>query len=821
MSDIRLSIEYCFQQFTRIIFKNRIKVLGITLALVASLAWQVRDIEINASTEEMLHENDPHLIAYNHFKEQFGKSDPILVMVEAPDLFNDTFIQRLKKLHEDFEHHVPYLSEITSLVNVRSTYGDRDTLLTDELLKNWPDTSIPRGKIKPYALSNSYYRNYVLSEDGGSTGIVIERMDHALLSETSELDGFGDEFSMEGADSGTPVSHQLSAKQVTEIIQAIQQVIDRHQTRDFKLSFTGSDPMVDTFNRTSDLDMKKFVVLSGLIIILFLILLLRRISGVVYPLTIVSSASICTMGLMALSETPISIMTTVVPSFIMAVGVADAVHILAIFYKQFDGGAEKEEAISYAMGHSGLAVLMTSVTTAAGLLSFSLAEIATIAEMGIFASIGVILALLFTVVLLPALISFFPVSTKKTKASPPGPGIMDRILGGFARVSTSHPFKIIGISTLFLVVSVWFCFKLELSSRIIDYFPEDHPARITLEHIEDRLKGSVVVEVIVDTGVENGIQDPLFLRKIQALSEEINQIKADGIYVGKVFSIIDIVKEINQALHGNEPSYYTIPQTRKEVAQNLFLLENRGAHDLQKLTDSRFSKARITLKTKWADSMDYKPFVAHLEKRFREEFGPETTITVTGIAALLAWTIPAALHSMLESYAIALVVITLLMVIMLGDIKMGLLSMFPNLLPIIMVMGLIDTVGLKLDINTLFIGSIAIGLVVDDTIHFMYNFRKYFNQTGDSFKAVELTLTGTGRAMLVTSIVLAANFFIMLTGELNHTNRFGFFSGIVIILALLADFLLAPALMTVATKNRAIEEAPNKPSSEPVFSKAS
>ncbi len=162
---------------------------------------------------------------------------------------------------------------------------------------------------------------------------------------------------------------------------------------------------------------------------------------------------------------------------------------------------------------------------------------------------------------------------------------------------------------------------------------------------------------------------------------------------------------------------------------------------------------------------------------------------------------------MAKSYLIALAIITVFMLVLVGDFKLGFLSMCPNLLPIIMVMGLIRIFGYNLDINTLFIGSIAIGLVVDDTIHFMYNFRKYYSLTGDSKKAIEETLLGTGRALLITSIVLCANFFTLLTGALNNSRIFGLFTGIVIIFALLADFILAPALMTLATKKRVESES--------------
>jgi predicted RND superfamily exporter protein len=286
------------------------------------------------------------------------------------------------------------------------------------------------------------------------------------------------------------------------------------------------------------------------------------------------------------------------------------------------------------------------------------------------------------------------------------------------------------------------------------------------------------------------------------LIHRIEAIKTDEFYVGKVISIIDIVKETHQALHGNDKSYYSIPDDRATVAQELLLFENSRPEEIEKIADSLFRETRITLKTKWSDSVIYERYVKQLKQMFDEAFKGEAEVTVTGLAALLARTIPAALHSMAKSYIIAFVVISILMLLLVGNVKLGLLSMCPNLLPIFMVMGLISLCGIPLDINSLFIGSIAIGLVVDDTIHFVYNFRKYLDETGSPQSAIRETFLGTGRALLMTSIILSMHFFVLLSASLKHSSNFGLFTGIVIIFALLSDFLLAPALLLLATKNK-------------------
>jgi predicted RND superfamily exporter protein len=253
-------------------------------------------------------------------------------------------------------------------------------------------------------------------------------------------------------------------------------------------------------------------------------------------------------------------------------------------------------------------------------------------------------------------------------------------------------------------------------------------------------------------------------------------------------------------LHANDPNYYRIPKDRKTVAQEFLLFENSGSDDLEQIVDSQFSKTRITIKTPWVDSVILNEFRKQMKSEFQSTFSGKADITITGLAALMARTIPAALHSMANSYGIAFLVITVMMILMLGDIRIGLLSMLPNLLPILFIMGIIGLSGIPLDMNTLMIGSIAIGLVVDDTVHFMYNFRRYYNISGDARIAIQETLLGTGRAMLITSLVLSMGFFVLILASLKNFNIFGFFTGMTILFALLADFVLAPALMILVTR---------------------
>lgn len=801
MAVLKKRIETLFERLARITYHHRLKAIVAMALFICFTGYLSKNLTVDTATESMLHKSDPSLMKYNEFRDQFGRSEIVALLVESPDIFNRNFLKKLQTFQDALETETPHLKKITSLVNVRNTWGEGDTLYVDSLISDVEndDTEL----LKQRALSNPFYYNYVLSTDKKSTALIVETvasvLDEPEIRNTgeSDMDDFGDSSVMDTGGS----THYITADEKADVNAAIFRVMEDFQTEDFRITYSGGQVVVDVFNKATGNDTTRLVKIMVLVITGFLFLLFRRLSGVIIPIVIVASATLTTLGLMGVTATPISVMTNILPAFLVSVGIADAVHVLAIFYRRFQNGDSKEDAICYAMGHSGLAIFMTSVTTAAGLLSFTIAEIATISDLGIFASAGVIMAFIYTIILLPALIAISPIKRKpQTKIKKPSER-MDAFLLFFGKISIGHPYKIIGVCVVLFVISLYYIFQLHFSSFILTYFPKDHPSKIDLQHMESHLGGSISFEVLVDTKKENGIHDPAILKSIETITPQLEAIKNDRIHVGKVISIVDIVKETNQALHENKPEFYSIPDDKTTISQELLLFENSGSDDLEKITDSMFSKTRISLKTKWSDSVIYETFVETLYEMFRAEFGDRAEITVTGLAALLARTISAALQSMAKSYVIALVVITILMLLLVGDFRLGMLSMCPNLLPIFMVMGLISACGINLDINTLFIGSIAIGLVVDDTIHFMYNFRKYLDETGSPEQAIRETFLGTGRALLITTIVLSMNFFVLMTATLNHSIKFGFFTGLAILFALMSDFFLAPALLFLATRN--------------------
>jgi uncharacterized protein len=805
---IRNRIEHFFSRLAGILYRHRLKSIGLTLTVVAFLTYLIPGLVMDTSTVALLRQSDSTRMQYDAFRDQFNENEMLIIAVTPPEVFDLAFLRRLKSFHEDLQANVPHVKEITSLINARDTYGRDDELVVGALLDTWPTTPSGLEAFKKRVFANPLYIDTLISEDGKVTTLLVET--HAVLQDPAHEGGLLDGFEEVEAfsESGPPVPAAVSApryfgeKENREVIAAINRIIAAYDSPDFSISMAGDPVVMDVYNRAMETDIVKVVLLSLLTIAGFLTLLFRRVSGVLLPELVIIFALLSTAGLLAFFHVTIKLTTVVLPGFLLAVSVGYAVHILAIFYVQYQRGHGKEEAITYAVGHSGFAVVLTALTTAASLLSFAFAELTAIADLGFFGAAGVLLALVYTILLLPACIALFPIRRKSDRREGKKAAAMDRVLLAFSAFSTGHPKKVVAAAMALLAVSIYYTFQVSYSHNVLGWIAATEKITADVPYIDAHMNGTIVLEVILDTGTADGVKDPLFLNRLQAFKQEILAYVDSHLRVGKVYAIDDILMEVNQSLNDNAPADYALPETYNAISQELLLFENSGSDDLERFVDRDYRIARLSIKTPWTDAVYLKTFLAHVQTMLAHHFPDVEVRVVTGIPALLARSIPAALHSMAKSYAIAFLVITLLMILHVGDVKIGLLSMISNLLPIFMTMGIMGAFSIKLDMSTIMIGSIAIGIVVDDTLHFMYNFRKFFDQTGSASLAIEKTMLGTGRAMLLTSLILSSGFFILMTASLSLLVVFGWLTGITIVFALLADFIVNPALMVLVNGRR-------------------
>jgi len=816
MKETKKKAERFFQLFSETIIRFRWPALIVALLISGLLASQVRHLTIDTSNEGFLHENDPILITYNEFRDQFGRDDMLAIAIHSDTIFSKPFLSKLKKLHEEIADTVPHINDITSMVNARNTTGKGDTLLVDDLLAHFPESDEEMAVLKQQVMTNPLYKNQLISENGTFTSIVIESDVYTGSDEDDLLGGFDEQ--QPAAESNTYASGQyLSDAENSEFVAAVRKVVKKYESNDFRIYMAGSPVVMHTIKQFMMMDMQRFMRLALLTIGICLFIMFRRISGIFLPLLVVALSLLSTLGIMAITGTSFKIPITILPSFLLAVGVGASVHVLSLTYQKMRKNVVKDQAIVWAFSHSGLAIVMTSLTTAAGLASFSMAKVAPIADLGFFSAVGVVLSLFFTLTILPALLSILPIKHKEKKHESRS-NRMDRLLDRLTDFSVDRYKVVLSGAACIIILGLIGISRVYFSHNPLKWLPEDLNVRQSTEMIDSKLKGSVVLEIILDTGRENGLYDRETLQTMDRLITELeNDYQNEKLFIGKTISVITILKEIHQALHANDEKFYRIPENEKLIPQEFLLFENSGSDDLQNSVDSLFRMARITVKVPWLDALLYVPFIQDVKKRFNDAFvtdrpkdSQKFQVTVTGIMSLFGRIIHAAIYSAAQSYGIALVIITFLMIILIGEWRLGLISMIPNLGPIFVVLGFMGWIGLPLDMFTMLIASIAIGIAVDDTIHFMYHFKRYFNQIGDVKEAVNHTLHTAGRAILTTSAVLTIGFFIFMFASMNNLFYFGLLVGIAILLALGADLLLAPALMALMLqKNRKRSQAPH------------
>ena len=799
----RTKTESKIELFSDWLFENAKITIVVIFVLVAGIASQLPSLKIDTTTEGFLHKSDPMRVQYDEFRDQFGRDEKLMIAVKTQNIFDLDFLEKLDRFHHALEDELPNIKGVDSLINARNTYGIEGELIVEPLIDNLPQNNEDLISLKETVTNNSLYKNSLYSEDFRMTTVTIDTETYSNNGASQDATNLEFDDSLEFDDDSIGGQRlYLTDAENDEIIAQTQQIMQRFNDDNFEIYLSGSAAIAGIFKQALMNDSVIFISLMMIVIMIVLFILFRRISGVILPLSCVSLTLIMTVSLMSIFSAPFTMATQIMPTFLLAVVTSASIHLLAVFYKDFAKTNDKKKSLRYAMGHSGLAIIMTSVTTAVGLWSFSFSGVAPVADLGVFASSGVMVGLVFTLVFLPALVSVTNFKVVKQKSSEDEHSLMDRALIGISVFATTRPKLIISVSTVLIICAAIIAAQLRFSHFPLQWLPEDNFARVATEAVDENLKGSLTLEVIIDTEKTNGLYNPELLRVIDDVSKNINSISTGNMFVGKVISYIDVIKETNRALNENRDEYYAIPDDSDLIAQEFLLFESSGNNDLASLVDANYSKARLTLKTPFIDSLEANTFIDNAQIYLDQKFGSLAKVTFTGIGTLMTVTFEEAIYSSAVSYILAFSLITILMVLLIGNLKIGLISMIPNLLPIVILSTIMVIFKMPLDMFTLLIGAIALGLAVDDTVHFMHNFRRYELQYNDVDKAVRLTLMGTGRAITLTSIVLALGFLVLTFSQMNNMFDFGVLTASAILVALLADFFLMPAIMKLIIKDR-------------------
>src|SRR5690606_19107141 len=374
-----------------------------------------------------------------------------------------------------------------------------------------------------------------------------------------------------------------------------------------------------------------------LIIAALLWLVFRRVVMIFLPLSVSLVSVASTVGSMSFLNIPMTSAAQIMPSFILTVGVANAVHLFVVFYQRLKLLEPKREALSHALGHSGMAILMTSITTIVGLLSFYSSSVKPVADFGMITALGIFNALLASLILLPALIAWLPLKEQK-QLEDHSAALSQRILLRCGHYAVHHPWKVIAAFSIAVAISLAFAVQMRFSHNPLVWFPKEDPFRLITELSNEKLGGGIVLEIVIDTGKENGLKDPELLKRMDEVQQYALQNVHGVIDVKNTVSMVDIVKEIHQALNNNDPAFYAIPDDPQLLAQEILLFENSGSDHLQILVDGKVSKTRMALSVPFMDSEHYPAFEQSIRRELEKRLAGKADFEFTGILAMMGET---------------------------------------------------------------------------------------------------------------------------------------------------------------------------------------
>lgn len=760
-------------------------------------------LKIDSSLERYLKAEDPFLKDYMAFKEKFGQQDKVLLGIYSDDVFSRDFLMSLKKFHQALETQVPYAVEVGSLLTLDIFKNSGNQLSVSNLMGGLPVSEASLKVSTDMIRTTPIYKNRYFSENGKFT-IVFVSLDPCLSHKyqaADPLEGFFKD--LLAPEKELPGSHPcfLTEKENDEMIEAVSKTVLKYSRENFRIHTTGLPVYKQFIRKTMQKDAATFVTLSSLVILFFLHVFFRSREGIWLPFVIVLCSMISTLGLMVLFNRPIKTPTTILPSLLLVVGLGDSIHILNLYYQNLANGLCREKAMTNAVGKSGRALLITSLTTAVGIASFSSADVAPVADLGLFGCMGVMIAFVYTLVLLPASLALLP-GKDLPKTGVQARLRLDKVLDRIAVFSTRYAGIIVASSLIMALVCTAGVMKLKITHNPLLWLSKAEPIRQATEKIDKEINGMINVEILIQAKNGDTVQSPAMLKSIERLHRYFKENTINGIRVDKTFSIVDIVKFTHFVLNNGHEAFYRIPENPSAIFQQLLLVEMGSWNLIKELTGLDDHTARFTAYAPWVDAVAYGPFLDEIQMECREIFGNGYHISITGQIPLLARTLSATIHSMVKSYKICVVTITALMILLLASVRMGFFSMIPNLLPVWISMGIMGWFKFPLDMYTLLVGSIVLGIIVDDTVHFMHYFNRYRSEGFRVEDACAMTLKTAGPAMLITTAVISSGAVVFLLSTLNSLRYFGAAVAGVSILSLLCDLIFVPALVTLVLKDK-------------------
>ncbi|HIO10600.1 MAG TPA: hypothetical protein EYN12_02830 [Deltaproteobacteria bacterium] len=829
--------------------------IALTLLIVSGGAF----VKIDMTLDSFFQDDDPTKLEMNRFRSLFGSDEVAYVIYKArdSDVFSEKSLRLVSEIQEELLHYRLYLSagemspldhitDVKTILNVSFMEAGEDSLISRNFIGDIiPQTNEEREKIRKAALEHPDYPLLYISENTEYGAIIIRtdfgtkikgepysapyRDDFAESTQehTNNTENFGfEEFESEeeafdvgsenvavielGQTGGLPEFETPGMPDYAEFMRVLNAKLGQAKfSEHLEFHPVGNPPLMAFFN---DVIVEEIGLVSALSIVLIAVvlwILFRSFSAVVWPLVIIIVTLLWVVGLIGWTVETMSMMLNIIIFLVLAIGVADTVHILSGYLFFRNHGESHEEALRSVFRKTALACMLTSITTMIGMFSLLLVPIKPIQSFGLFSGIGVFIAFLLTVFVLPLMLDLWSPYAKNPKASltkkkhrldDDGQRMhfVQSILRKVEPLSYRFPLAVTLSFVLAAVILAYGITKVKIDTNMVNIIKEGQPMRTTYNLVDRFMGGSGSAEILVNTGKIDGLKDPRILNAMDDL-----QIFVKNEFphlVTKSTSLVNISKDSFKALNEGQDSMYVIPDDPGILANTLFMFNNANPKERRRMVTDDYSLGRISVNLRNSGSQEYNDMIFRIhnfaDRRFAELKSdyPKLKVRVTGTLAMLSQMTDYISWSQVRSFGLALIVISLLLLLVFSSYRAGMVALLPNIFPVLTIFGIMGYLEISLDTDTLLVAPITIGIAVDDTIHFLTNYRAEVSKHGNIKEGIIKTFRETGQAITFTSIILSIGFLIFLMSSHQGLSNFGIMSAIAFFTALLADLFLLPSM---------------------------
>ena len=730
------------------------------------------------SIEIWLSKNDRDFEYYKGFLKKFGDEEFLVIALSAVDIFTKERIQEINAIAERLKKFDGVVS-VTSLADVF-----KDTIkspLFQEKLKGQKNRPV-LNVFKKAVITDPLYQNTLISGNGKTTAVIA-----VVKSMKPE-----------------------SRKQlVSEIRTLLKDMAEKSAGKKHTYHLAGPTVVNAELDRMSKQDMTRLTPFMFVLSLVVLGCLFRRISGVLIPMAMVSLCLVWITGCFVLCGQTMNMISNMLHPLTFIIALSASIHLINHYYHESTVSTSVENAIYNTLQNVGIPILMTTITTIVGFISLATSSIPPVLITGLFMSGCAALTFFMSMICLPVLLSFIPIKGHTCVSTCPrenGDGRDshyaekdikgERAFNTFFSLLGHFAVRYKGITLSCALAAglffLWGISKLKVESDIMASFPKNSLIAKDNNYIESRLMGLLPVEIIAEAANDASILQPGILNNIVTLQRHLKGFPE----ITNSLSVADYIQKTHQVVKGSKQYPYSIPTTEKEAADYVKLASVYGNKYMNSLYSKELRDARISVRMKQVGSSRYQEIINSIKEYIRSHL--DTTILswhITGIVPLLINVQDNILWSEIQSFSLAFLLTFVSTAVALKSVKIGLISIIPNVLPITITLGFMGLTGMKLDAATIMIASIALGISVDNTIHIFYRFKKEISIDGDYSKAVCHTLQGVGRTALFTSLSAVFGFMVFSFSSFKPIQYFGVLTSITILNAIIADLLISPSCL--------------------------